>query len=178
MPAEKVGSPQVLIADTVLSSGSPALYHRLRELGVDAEVSYAEGPRAEGKTFGTLLALDLYDCPAEPLASIETGYRFLEGLADHLGMATQSPPFIFLSDAKKYPDKAGLSGWVPLIESGITLHTLLPTNFATIDVYSCKPVPAAETIAFACSFFSPKKIEATYLHRGREYSSIGIQPAK
>lgn len=148
---------------------SQTVQERLCALGVTVPVDYSEGTRGDGKVFGFLLALDLYECLQEPLGSIECGYRFLEQLAANLGMATQSPPFIFLSDAKKYPDKAGLSGWVPLIESGITLHTLLPTSFATIDVYSCRYVPPAETIAFAFRVFGPKKIEATYLYRGRSY---------
>ncbi len=145
------------------------LQKRLQELDVKASVDFVEGPSSDRKAFGYLLALDLYECPLELLGSIEAGYQFLEKLAAHLNMATQSPPFIFLSDAQKYPDKAGLSGWIPLIESGITLHTLLHTRFATIDVYSCKFFHAAETIAFIDSYFSPKHIETHYLYRGRNY---------
>lgn len=143
---------------------------QLRSLGVEVPVDWHEGPPGRaGRVFGHLLALDLYDCAGEPLGSVDAGYRFLEQLSDELKMARQSPPFVFLSDAKRFPDKAGLSGWVPLIESGISLHTLLPTRFATIDVYSCGPVPPAETIAFACRFFRPGHAEAHYLFRGRRY---------
>ena len=41
-------------------------------------------------------------------------------------MEKQAPPSIFRSDATRFPDKAGLSGWVPLIESSIVIHTLDP----------------------------------------------------
>jgi len=160
---------QETLPAAVLLSSSRTLQERLQALGVTVPVDYSEGTRVDRKVFGYLLALDLYDCPQEVLESLEVGYQFLEQLVAELNMVAQSPPFIFLSDAKKYPDKAGLSGWVPLIESGITLHTLLPTSFATIDVYSCKYVPPAETIAFAHRFFRPGKIEATYLYRGRSY---------
>ena len=149
----------------------PIIQKRLQELKVTAAIDYVEGPDSGCKAFGYLLALDLYECLPEPLGSVDLGYKFLERLAANLRMVTQSPPFIFLSDANRYPDKAGLSGWVPLIESGITLHTILPTRFATIDVYSCKYVPPVETIAFAFEVFKPQKIEAHYLHRGRNYSA-------
>jgi S-adenosylmethionine/arginine decarboxylase-like enzyme len=144
---------------------------QLRSLGISVPVEWHEGPAARGKAFGHLLAIDLYDCACEPLASVDAGYRFLEQLSDELKMARQSPPFVFLSDAQRFPDKAGLSGWVPLIESGISLHTLVPSRFATIDVYSCGPVPPAETLAFACRFFRPSHAEANYLARGRRYPS-------
>jgi S-adenosylmethionine/arginine decarboxylase-like enzyme len=149
--------------------GSEMLHKRLLELGVEVEVDFVAGIGDGTQGFGTLLALDLYDCPVEPLSSIETGYTFLDGLAAKLGMTTQSPPFVFLSDANRFPDKAGLSGWVPLIQSGITLHTLIWTRFATVDVYSCSHVDPAETIAFAHGVFGPTRIEATYLPRGRKY---------
>lgn len=146
-----------------------AIRESLCQQGVAAEVEFCAGPSYETKPFGTLLALDLYECPLKPLESIEIGYHFLSEIVSHLGMTMQSPPFVFLSDAQRFPDKAGLSGWVPLIESGVTLHTLIRTRFATVDIYSCGAIRPVETIAFAHKIFSPKRIEATYLYRGRNY---------
>ena len=178
MNTESFPDSRVKTIDLSLVQRSQRLRKRLLELGVKATVDFAEVFRSEEKAFGNLLALDLYDCPVEPLGSIEIGYHFLDRLAANLGMTTQSPPFIFLSDAKLFPDKAGLSGWVPLIQSGITLHTLIPTRFATIDVYSCSRVPPAETIAFTYEIFMPKRIEVTYLLRGRNYPAAKVVPSR
>jgi len=158
--------------DALRLKESQAVQESLRQQGVAAGVDFFVGPQFNAKPFGTLLALDFYDCPPRPLESIEIGYQFLEQIVLHLGMTMQSPPFIFLSDAQRFPDKAGLSGWVPLIESGITLHTLIQARFATIDIYSCSQIPPVETIAFAYKIFLPKRIEATYLYRGRNYPRL------
>jgi S-adenosylmethionine/arginine decarboxylase-like enzyme len=155
--------------DTFRIVNSQAVQESLQQQGIMAKVDFLVGPRFDSKPFGTTLALDFYDCSLRPLESIEIGYQFLEKIVSHLGMTMQSPPFIFLSDAQRFPDKAGLSGWVPLIESGITLHTLIPTRFATIDIYSCSDIPPVETIAFAYRIFLPQRIEATYFYRGRNY---------
>jgi S-adenosylmethionine/arginine decarboxylase-like enzyme len=155
--------------DTFRLVNSQAVQGSLQQQGIMAKVDFLVGSRFDGKPFGTTLALDFYDCSLIPLESIEIGYQFLEKIVSHLGMTMQSPPFIFLSDAQRFPDKAGLSGWVPLIESGITLHTVIPTRFATIDIYSCSHIPPVETIAFAYRIFLPQRIEATYFYRGRNY---------
>jgi S-adenosylmethionine decarboxylase len=87
-------------------------------------------------------------------------------------MTKQSPPFIFKSDEHKYPDKAGLSGWVPLIESGIQIHTLTPKNFISIDVYSCKKFSTEHISDFAQDYFGCKEVEMNYIDRGVKYSNI------
>lgn len=68
-------------------------------------------------------------------------------------MTKQSPPFVFMSDANLYPDKAGIFGWIPLIESGIQIHTLAPKHFISIDVYSYRAFEAKDLLAFANSYF-------------------------
>jgi S-adenosylmethionine decarboxylase len=155
--------------DTFRLVNSQAFQESLQQQGIMAKMDFLVGPRFDSKQFGTTLALDFYDCSLIPLESIEIGYQFLEKIVSHLGMTMQSPPFIFLSDAQRFPDNAGLSGWVPLIESGITLHTVIPTRFAKIDIYRCSHVPPVETIAFAYRIFLPQRIEATYFYRGRNY---------
>ena len=92
-----------------------------------------------GRPFGYLFTLDLYGCREGVCDDLAVCYQFLEDVVDELQMCKQAPPFIFRSDGKKHPDKAGLSGWVPLIESGIQIHTLSPKNFISIDIYSCGP---------------------------------------
>ncbi|MBM3887513.1 MAG: hypothetical protein FJ388_00135 [Verrucomicrobia bacterium] len=124
---------------------------------------------SRGKPFGYLLALDLYDCREGVCDDIGLCYQFLEDVVVELGMQKQSPPFIFRTDGRKYPDKAGLSGWVPLIESGIQIHTLSPKNFISIDVYSCGPFRKHRLEKFVKSYFSPAEIEMNLIWRGTRY---------
>jgi S-adenosylmethionine decarboxylase len=126
----------------------------------------------ENAPFGYLVTLDLYGCKEGVCDDLNLCYKFLDELVDKLNMTKQSPPFIFKSDEHKYPDKAGLSGWVPLIESGIQIHTLTPKNFISIDVYSCKKFSTEHISDFAQDYFGCKEVEMNYIDRGVKYSNI------
>jgi S-adenosylmethionine/arginine decarboxylase-like enzyme len=128
--------------------------------------------RFEPEPFGYLLTLDCYGCRVGACDDLDLCYRFLEALVATLGMKTQSPPFLFRSDAKKYPDKAGLSGWVPLIESGIQIHTLVPKNFISIDIYSCTRFSNDTLADLARDFFACSEIEQNFILRGVKYNDI------
>jgi S-adenosylmethionine/arginine decarboxylase-like enzyme len=113
--------------------------------------------------------LDFYNCKEESVDDIRLCYDFLDRLVGFIGMKKQSPPYIFRTDAKEYPSKAGLSGWIPLVESGIQLHTLVAKNFVSIDIYSCGFFDPEKAEEFAIRFFEPEKIDRTFLLRGKEY---------
>ena len=89
------------------------------------------------KVFGYELLVDCYNCKEGVCSDLEHCYSFLDKLVDFIGMEKQAPPQIFRTDRKKYPDKVGLSGWVPLVESSIVIHTLTKTDFVSVEVYSC-----------------------------------------
>jgi len=122
--------------------------------------------------FGHLMTLDLYGCKEGVCDDLDLCYQFLEDLVFKLKMNKQSPPFIFRSDATKYPDKAGLSGWVPLIQSGIQIHTLVPKNFISIDIYSCGLFSAENIKEFVQRYFGCKEVEQNYIARGVKYGDI------
>jgi len=121
------------------------------------------------KAFGFQLLLDLYDCKPGACDDLNLCYKFLDEIVGFLGMEKQAPPNIFFSDATRFPDKAGLSGWVPLIESSIVIHTLSVTNFISIDIYCCRSFDLEDAKKFCRKFFAPKKMEAQYLERGQNY---------
>jgi len=131
--------------------------------------------RKPRKVFGHHLILDLYDCDPEATGSLETCYYYLDTLPGLIGTHKQSPPFVVYTDEKKYPDKAGLSGWIPIVESGISIHTLTPTNFISIDVYSCKEYDPEEIKKFTREVFKPREIEEKYFLRGEKYTPPKIE---
>lgn len=121
------------------------------------------------QVFGYQLLLDLYDCQEGVCDDLSLCYQFLDEIVDELGMEKQSPPSIFRSDATRFPDKAGLSGWAPLIESSIVIHTLSPKNYISIDVYCCKAFDLEKAKRVCRKFFDPKKIDEQYIERGLDY---------
>lgn len=119
--------------------------------------------------FGFQLLLDFYDCKKGTCDDLDLCYDFLDKIVDDLGMKKQSPPNVFRSDQKLFPDKAGLSGWVPLIESSVVIHTLSRKNFISIDVYSCRYFDPKQAEKFCRKYFAPKKAEHQFVERGMDY---------
>lgn len=58
---------------------------------------------------------------------------------------------------------------MPLIESGISIHTLTVKEFVTIDIYTCGCLDVGEAIRFLCARLEPKTYEQQYLVRGTRY---------
>jgi len=124
---------------------------------------------SQPRVFGYQLLLDLYDCKPGVCDDLALSYKFLDEFVSYLGMEKQSPPNIFFTDDKRFPDKAGLSGWVPLVESSIVIHTLSMKNFISIDVYCCKQFDVARAKTFVTKFFKPGRMDEKYVLRGLDY---------
>lgn len=124
---------------------------------------------AKHTAFGFQLLLDLYDCRQGVCDDLNLCYRFLDEIVGYLGMEKQAPPNIFHTPDLRFPDKAGLSGWAPLVESSIVIHTLTPKNFISVDIYCCKEFDVAKAKEFVCSFFSPRNMDAQFILRGIDY---------
>jgi S-adenosylmethionine/arginine decarboxylase-like enzyme len=126
--------------------------------------------------FGYSYYLDMYDCREGAADDLELHYRFLERVVDKIGMTRMSQPVVMHGPTKNgdeiYPDKAGVSGWVPLIESGIQIHSMEPKRFITLDVYSCNKFDSEIIYNYAKECFEFTDSEHNFFVRGRNYGSI------
>ncbi len=129
----------------------------------------SQSAAGSSQVFGFQLLLDLYGCKKGVCDDLTLCYQFLDEIVGYLGMEKQAPPNIFRSDEVKFPDKAGLSGWVPLIESSIVIHTLSPKDFITIDIYCCRSFEIEKAKEFCAKFFAPQKMDTQYIERGLNY---------
>lgn len=116
------------------------------------------------QTFGYHLALDLYDCDENAIRDIENNYYFLDTIPKIIKTEIQSPPFII------HKKGIGFAGWIPVVESGISLYASFPNNFVSIDVYTCKKFDTKKTKDFAINLFNPKKVKEYYFLRGEDYA--------
>lgn len=135
----------------------------------DGSLPGAALPLNESQAFGRSLHVDLYGVSRALCDDLTFCYGLLDDLAVRLGMHKQSPPFIFRSPDQQFPDKAGLSGWVPLIESGISIHTLTLTGFVSIDVYTCGDLDVDEAVRYLKERLGTNDSEQQYLVRGTRY---------
>ena len=127
------------------------------------------------KPFGYSYFLDMYGCKDGVADDMELTYRFLERLVDRIGMTRMSQPVVIHAPTENgkelYPEKAGVSGWVPLIESGIQIHSIEPTHFITLDVYSCKEFDPKVIMEYAKECFGFTEHEEHFFVRGKVYGS-------
>jgi S-adenosylmethionine/arginine decarboxylase-like enzyme len=119
----------------------------------------------------------MYNCRVGAADDLELHYRFLERVVDKIGMTRMSQPFVIhgpTKDGKElYPDKLGVSAWVPLIESGIQIHSIEPTHFITLDVYSCNKFDKMIILDYARECFDFDRHEEHFFVRGMGYGNIG-----
>ena len=125
-------------------------------------------PAEKEKVFGFHLMLDCYSCSPDKLDNIDACYEFLERLVDEIGAEKQTQPYVFRTP-EHFKGKEGLSGWVPIVESGISIHTLTGSRFVSLDVYSCREFDNNKIVSFTQKFFDPEEIEPNYILRGRKY---------
>ena len=125
------------------------------------------------KPFGYSYFLDMYECREGAADDLELHYRFLERVVDKIGMTRMSQPVVMHGPTNPgtevYADKAGVSGWVPLIESGIQIHSMEPKRFITLDVYSCKEFDKQVILDYARECFGFKEHEDHFFVRGKAY---------
>lgn len=121
--------------------------------------------------FGPHLTLDLYDCDAGILDSQEQIFKVLDELPTVIGMhkliAPQLTPYAGRPDSF---DKGGISAFVLIAESHMTIHTFKAQRHAFIDIFSCKEFDIDKAIDYLSAVFKPKRIEKTLFMRGKHFS--------
>lgn len=120
----------------------------------------------EERPWGFQLIVDCFGCDYQSCCDLDMGYEFLDKITYHLQMRKQSQPFIFKTCETAFPGRPGYSGWVPIIESGIQIHTSAHNRFISIDVYSCREFDSADVVDFVKKWFAPKQIDTAFLSRG------------
>ena len=95
-------------------------------------------------------------------------YEFLDTLPDNIGMTKMIPPQVYTYHGKK-PADWGVSGFVLIAESHISVHTFPVHQHMNIDIFSCKPFDLSDCTKFAQSFFQLTTVKTNMLERGLEY---------
>ncbi len=124
-------------------------------------------PSSPDQPWGFQLIVDCFGCDYDICCDLERGYEFLDQICRHLKMTKQTQPYVFKTCETTFPGRPGYSGWVPIIESGIQVHTSAYNNFISIDVYSCRPFSNEDVTGFITRWFEPSHIETGFLHRGK-----------
>ncbi len=90
-------------------------------------------------TFGLHLMLDAYESDPVRLDDMKLVYKFLNDAPGIIGMKKLTTPVVADADlSASGKDPGGISGFVMIAESHISIHTFAKRGFFTLDVYSCR----------------------------------------
>ena len=95
--------------------------------------------------FGPHLTLDGYGCNREKLEDLDLIYSILDEFPSYIGMTKIMPPYVFRYTGLK-PEDWGVSGFVLIAESHISIHTFPCKNYLSLDIFSCKNFDAEKAV--------------------------------
>ncbi len=126
------------------------------------------GDRKPEFGFGVHLIMDGYGCDPEALRDINHIYDFLDHYPEQMDMTKVMPPYVFRYHGT-VPEDWGISGFVLIAESHISIHTFPDKRYLSVDIFSCKPFDTAKAVETLKSLFGIQKAEIKTLDRGHEF---------
>lgn len=119
--------------------------------------------------FGMHLTLDLEQCDLEPLQDLRTTHDVMRDLVGQLRMTALTPPFSFHYDGGEHVEDEGITGFMVIAESHISIHTFPHRRFAFADVFSCQPFDVEVATRYLASAYGSRRPVAKVLDRGENF---------
>ena len=114
------------------------------------------------------LLIDGYEGNTARMWDEELVRRFLSDFPSSLGMTTLCEPQVLTYNAPVVED-SGVTGFVIIAESHISIHTFPYRNYVNIDVFSCKSFDIQRALGEAKELFSVSQVRTWTLDRGLEH---------
>ena len=114
------------------------------------------------------LIVDGYGADSGKLQDLGFLFQLLDDYPSQIGMTKIMPPYVFKYHGVK-PEDWGISGFVLIAESHISIHTFPEKQYLNIDVFSCKEFDAQLAVDFMKAQFGISEVESRVLARGLEY---------
>jgi len=120
--------------------------------------------------FGPHLTLDLYHCNKQKLGNAQFISSILKEMPEFIGMHRISEPQVIEYHGREGSfDRGGISAFVLLAESHISIHTFPFDGFTSVDIFSCKDFDLKKAQYFLMEKFEAKRAEKNFLIRGKEF---------
>ena len=120
------------------------------------------------------LIIDGYSSNPEILQDEDFLRQLLEDIPAQINMTRISPPYVLKYDGVK-PEDSGISGFVFIAESHISVHSFIEKNYVNIDVFSCKDFDAGAAIKSLRDKFQLDRLRTCLI--GREWPAESPSPA-
>ena len=116
------------------------------------------------------LVVDGYGAEPDKLTDEDLLLRFLDEYPAVIGMTKMAPPQVYTYRGR-VPDDWGLSGFVLIAESHISVHTFPSRAYINIDIFSCKEFDPAASLRDVEETFSLPQVRVWTMERGVEHST-------
>jgi S-adenosylmethionine decarboxylase len=130
----------------------------------------------EKSYFGPHLMLDLCECDQERIGDLGFIFDFLNTLPDKVGMTKITQPYVFPYSGV-VPEDRGITGFVVIAESHLSIHTFVDKGYAFVDLFSCKPFDTDVARDQIVEAFASRKSQVYMLERGTGFprDMYGVQ---
>jgi S-adenosylmethionine decarboxylase len=114
------------------------------------------------------LTIDGFGGDRERLGSEALVTSLLDRFPGEIGMTKISEPFVFQYSGVK-PEDWGVTGFVIIAESHISVHTFPDHGYVWVDIFSCKEFEAPTALEKVVEAFGLTSYTEHMLERGLEY---------
>ena len=120
------------------------------------------------REFGQHLTIDASQCDRKKLMDHGLVYDILDQLPKKLGMTKMILPHVvkWLDPGATIP---GVSGFVMIAESHVSIHTFPEKDYAFIDIFSCKNFDVEHAAELLTNVFESKKFAKKVIKRGMDF---------
>jgi S-adenosylmethionine decarboxylase len=115
------------------------------------------------------LVVDGYGADHDKLTDEDLLFAFLDEYPTTIGMTKMITPQVYTYRGKT-PEDWGLSGFVLIAESHISVHTFPDRGYVNIDIFSCKEFDPQGSLDDVKKTFGLADVKVWTLERGIEYS--------
>ena len=125
--------------------------------------------------FGWHLTLDGYGGEPGRLADVELVRAWLDELPDALGMSKLIEPCLIEVGARNQKDPGGVTGFVLVAQSHLSVHTFPRRGFLSADVFTCQDQLDHERIRQSLiTTFELDDVETNLIARGTRYPLVDL----
>ncbi|MEC9309174.1 MAG: S-adenosylmethionine decarboxylase [Chloroflexota bacterium] len=114
------------------------------------------------------LIIDGYGGNVSKMWDVELVRKFLTDYPDNLGMTRITEPNVVEYNGPEHDD-AGVSGFVIIAESHISIHTFPRRDYVNIDIFSCKTFDSEKALDDAKQLFDLSDSKTWIIDRGLEW---------
>ena len=116
------------------------------------------------------LAIDGYGGDPEKLKDVDLIYKFLDEYPSTIGMNKVIPPQVYTYRGQT-PEDWGVSGFVLIAESHISIHTFPDRQYVNIDIFSCREFDDNARTEDVKEMFSLAEVRVWTMERGLSYDT-------